>query len=322
MTLKQEKIMGRIAIPAEIRRAVFVEAGHRCAIPRCGETELDVHHIIPWETCKKHEYSNLIALCPVCHRRAHKGEIDRKSLQLYKAALIATGGTNFQGGFDAPIVEVKRRIKEENLSIPGYNFEFDFPDFEEASRRVVSKNLEAWGYELLTLLRQNQEAYEPSTTNDDKETEYLFTSPSQIKGTYRIVRDDASVISIEYILNSYFTGAAHGRESTHVQNFLIKPFQPITLSELIAENSSITELSNLIREKLLSTGQYDEEWVLRGTEPEGENFSLFVLCEYGIEFKFEEYQIDCYAAGRQSLLISYDQLENICDSLMLSKVRQ
>ena len=81
----------RPQIPAEIRRRVLVEAGHRCAIPTCRYIDVDVHHIIPWETCQKHEYENLIALCPNCHRRAHKlNEIDRKSLYLYKANLRFT----------------------------------------------------------------------------------------------------------------------------------------------------------------------------------------------------------------------------------------
>jgi hypothetical protein len=81
----------RPKIPADIRRRVLVEAGHRCAIPTCRYIDVDVHHIIPWETCEAHEYENLIALCPNCHRRAHKlNEIDRKSLHLYKANLRFT----------------------------------------------------------------------------------------------------------------------------------------------------------------------------------------------------------------------------------------
>lgn len=81
----------RPPIPAELRRKVLVEAGHRCAIPTCRHIDVDVHHIIPWETCQKHEYENLIALCPNCHRRAHKSnEIDRKSLYHYKANLRFT----------------------------------------------------------------------------------------------------------------------------------------------------------------------------------------------------------------------------------------
>ncbi len=84
-------MQNRPLIPAELKRRVLVEAGHRCAIPTCRHIDVDVHHIIPWSECKKHEYENLIALCPNCHRRAHKkNEIDRKSLKLYKANLRFT----------------------------------------------------------------------------------------------------------------------------------------------------------------------------------------------------------------------------------------
>lgn len=77
----------RPPMPAEIRRRVLVESGHRCAIPTCRYIDVDVHHIVPWAQCKSHEYKNLIALCPNCHRRADTGEIDRKSLRLYKLNL-------------------------------------------------------------------------------------------------------------------------------------------------------------------------------------------------------------------------------------------
>lgn len=77
----------RPSIPADLERRVLLEAGHRCAIPTCRHIEVDIHHIIPYEQCKKHEYENLIALCPNCHRRADHGEIDRKSLRAYKANL-------------------------------------------------------------------------------------------------------------------------------------------------------------------------------------------------------------------------------------------
>ena len=74
----------RPPIPAPVKRAVLVEAGHRCAIPTCRHTDVDIHHIVPWSRCQEHKYENLIALCPNCHRRADSGEIDRKSLRRYK----------------------------------------------------------------------------------------------------------------------------------------------------------------------------------------------------------------------------------------------
>lgn len=80
----------RPTIPADLKRKVLVEAGHRCAIPTCRYITVEIHHIVPWETCKVHEYHNLIALCPNCHNRADRGEIDRKALRIYKASLRYT----------------------------------------------------------------------------------------------------------------------------------------------------------------------------------------------------------------------------------------
>jgi len=73
----------RPTIPAALERKVKMESGHRCAIPTCKQTPVDIHHIVPWETCQNHEFDNLIALCPTCHRKADR-EIDRKSIKMYK----------------------------------------------------------------------------------------------------------------------------------------------------------------------------------------------------------------------------------------------
>lgn len=78
----------RPPIPADLKRRILVEAGHRCAIPTCRSlVGVDIHHIVPWAECHKHEYANLIALCPNCHRMAHNGMIDRKSQFMYKDKL-------------------------------------------------------------------------------------------------------------------------------------------------------------------------------------------------------------------------------------------
>ena len=74
----------RISIPSELKRQILVEAGHRCAIPTCRQTPVEIAHIIPWASCKSHTFDNLIALCPTCHTRFDNGDIDRKSMRLYK----------------------------------------------------------------------------------------------------------------------------------------------------------------------------------------------------------------------------------------------
>jgi hypothetical protein len=77
--------LSRDSIPADVKRAVLVEAGHRCAIPTCRATTTEIAHIVPWAESRDHAFENLIALCPNCHTRFdQKREIDRQSIRMYK----------------------------------------------------------------------------------------------------------------------------------------------------------------------------------------------------------------------------------------------
>lgn len=84
--------MKRLDIPRQLEREVLLEAGHRCAIPACRQTPIEIAHIIPWDKVHEHTFDNLIALCPTCHTRYDKGEIDRKSMVQYKANLSILNG--------------------------------------------------------------------------------------------------------------------------------------------------------------------------------------------------------------------------------------
>lgn len=78
---------GRSAIPAQLRRDVLVESGHRCAIPTCRAPQTELAHIDPWSKVREHTFDNLIALCPNCHGRYDDGQIDRQAMLQYKANL-------------------------------------------------------------------------------------------------------------------------------------------------------------------------------------------------------------------------------------------
>lgn len=82
----------RPPIPVALEREVLVEAGHRCAIPACRQSPIEIAHIVGWAKCKKHEFHNLIPLCPTCHTRFDKRDIDQKSLILYKHHLAMLNG--------------------------------------------------------------------------------------------------------------------------------------------------------------------------------------------------------------------------------------
>jgi hypothetical protein len=97
--------MQRDHLPAGIKRAVLVEAGHRCAIPTCRATTTEIAHIVQHADTQDDSFDNLIALCPNCHTRYdQKKEIDRPSIKMYKYNLDIIN--NRYGEFERRLFEI------------------------------------------------------------------------------------------------------------------------------------------------------------------------------------------------------------------------
>lgn len=293
--------MGRPAIPVELARAVHVEAGHRCAIPRCNHSNVDIHHIVPWSVCKEHRYSNLILLCPNCHRRAHRGEIDAISLRNYKRLLMETFRSSSDTPFTAPAVEVKRRISDASPS--GQHFDFEFPDFFEPNARIASKNIEAWGNELLT------EFQNPPLP---KEEEAAIRFPiAWLVGRYEIVRRDAWLVSVRYEIQKMYVRAAHRGTETRAQNFLLEPFLPLTTESLVESDHHLGLLLDQVRTSLLKQYEHIEQEDVSSDDDLLSRLACFTVGMYGLEFYFDEYAIACYAMGRHAAFVSFESLREI-----------
>jgi hypothetical protein len=107
---------GRPPMPRPLKRLVLVEAGHRCAIPTCRNIPVEINHIDEWAKVREHTFENLIALCPTCHARYTRGEIDRQSMLHYKANL---GVINSRyNDFERRILEAFSEAIQENPATP------------------------------------------------------------------------------------------------------------------------------------------------------------------------------------------------------------
>ena len=92
-------------------------------------------------------------------------------------------------------------------------------------------------------------------------------------------------------------------------NAILDPFTPIRLESLFPDfPKGVADLSNFCMNSLLHS-QYprrdDEEWVKSGAGPKSSNFSKFNLTNEGLLVTFDEYQIDCYAAGRSEVVVPF-----------------
>ena len=83
----------RKPIPPSIKDAVLMEAGYKCANPRChiilAPNVLEDHHIKYVSEGGGNELSNLLALCPLCHTLHHSGVISQEPIQQWKGMIVA-----------------------------------------------------------------------------------------------------------------------------------------------------------------------------------------------------------------------------------------
>ena len=80
----------RKAIPDDVRRAVLIEAGYRCAVPTCRALLIvDLHHLVPVRDGGSNDAGNLLALCPTCHALHERGKIDAEAVRSWKAVLVS-----------------------------------------------------------------------------------------------------------------------------------------------------------------------------------------------------------------------------------------
>ena len=290
--------MSRPAIPAKIKRDVLIEAGHRCAIHTCKQTPIEIHHIIPYSECKKHEFKNLIVLCPNCHARVHKNEIDRKALFLYKKILSKSiNEKTFISYFND---NIDKKTIEENTKF--YEFEFSYPILNDEDTHEINTIIDYTSIKKLHWSRKNF---------IDDESEDFVTN--YFVGSIEIKYINKKFISLKCVdfINS---GGAHGYESISTLNYKRDPIVPLYLNDLFKYNSNYLQfISSYSREVLLKKfkDSLNQEWLNKGTAPDENNFKRFILNEVGVQFFFEEYQIMSYAHGSNSILIPYQKIGHL-----------
>ena len=76
----------RPKVPPAIKRALYAEAGYKCANPGCCTRLQELHHIRQWSVYQTHDGSEMIAICPTCHSQVHYGglKIDDATVRHWK----------------------------------------------------------------------------------------------------------------------------------------------------------------------------------------------------------------------------------------------
>lgn len=130
--------------PAAVRRALLVEANHRCGICK-NETSIEFHHIIEYSKIKHYDVQHMLAVCPNCHTKCSNNFIDLRAQKMYKANLSnnarvvtqdrfleAVNSHNFSWFEVRDVIEaLYAEVVNENVSDPESQYDFNGIDIDK-----------------------------------------------------------------------------------------------------------------------------------------------------------------------------------------------
>ncbi len=146
--------------------------------------------------------------------------------------------------------------------------------------------------------------------------EQTFGGGSSFDSRYQVEFATNDLVSMGFILNTYFEGAAHGNYNVIVFNYDLNLGRSLSLAELFKPNSNylkpISDYAVKALRKQLSPDP-DFDWIKSGAGPEEKNYQSWNITRKGLEVTFNPYQVASYAEGPKVVIIPYSVLKNIID---------
>lgn len=322
----------RVEISGEIAAQVLFESDRTCCVCRVRTKPVQLHHIDDDPSNSSAE--NLAVLCLECHRDTQiRGGFDRKldalQILLFKddwLKRVATKRDMDHGPRMPPKaqngIETVRFLQlKENSDEHSYSFQADYPQIgpkESEDNSEMNLCISTFVNRILEHFRAEAIAQSTAKAEIKKNAPHAPAWDDLII-SHKISLLTPYLLSIEFVLGSYYSMAAHPNTSTRTLNFRLKPSMQLELHDLFKSSSNYLELLSQFcisdlhkqqparfhdpkqRSEELATGQ--DQWILSGAAPKVRNYDRFVLEKGGMRIFFDPYVVGSYAEGRYEVLI-------------------
>jgi hypothetical protein len=202
--------------------------------------------------------------------------------------------------------------------LPGYAFEMQLLSFRSEKYKSISDIEDVIKGVLLDILldhRLCKLSQSPETYNYGQ-SEYARTDTFDAHCREPVIV--GRIIGIQYSMHWYNAGAAHPNMGFQTFSFFLDPLVRIKRLESVFLDSerdrTLSIIQTICRDKLRAKflaeqngeplGEFESDWINEGTK-DWDCFNSFLFRENGVELLFAPYTVACYAAGPQSIDISY-----------------
>jgi hypothetical protein len=131
--------------------------------------------------------------------------------------------------------------------------------------------------------------------------------------TYTLVSQLGDIWSIKLDFSFYSDGAAHPGLYSLTVNYDLAQGKELALGDLFLPTSNYLETIANYCNTELSKQPFFEDPFQEGAQPTLENYRSWNLTQDGLAITFDEYQVAPYAAGPQTVIVPYRELQAVID---------
>lgn len=194
-------------------------------------------------------------------------------------------------------------LSEDNQS-PNYKIKASIPTLQgRTEQRIVEFNTA-----MTNLVNGEIDKFKKNVSDLPADT----TSPgSSLEVTYALTLQHTDLWSFKFDFSFYSAGAAHPGLYSITMNYDLGQGKQLTLSDLFLPNSNYLETISSYCIAELSKRDIGFDSFSEGAAPTPENYRNWNLTTDGLMITFDEYQVAPYAAGPQTVVVPYSELQGM-----------
>ena len=140
---------------------------------------------------------------------------------------------------------------------------------------------------------------------DDSSTLFITATTTSLSGKFE---------SVEFSVESFMTGSAHPSSYEVALNFDVNTGKIVSLGDVLS-GDYLRVISKYCKDVLgerfaADYDQYEENFG-KGSDPIAENYENFLITTNGLVVVFDQYQVAAGVAGKQNVLIPWNQLSGV-----------
>jgi uncharacterized protein DUF3298 len=196
-------------------------------------------------------------------------------------------------------------LHEENTN-PNYEVKAQLPTLDgNTDARVVNFNTA-----MLNLVSKEINAFKKNVSELSPAANSVSPG-SFLDVTYALTLQKGDLWSFKFDFSGYSAGAAHPYLYSITVNYDLGQGRQLALSELFLPNSNYLEVISNYCVAQLGKRDIGFEGFSQGAGPTLENYRNWNITRDGLMITFDEYQVAPYAAGPQTVVIPYSELQAV-----------